>query len=257
MLTPALSHLFSRFALNRLKERTVRVERKNVRTPGNEMPVSIHHQYYLGECPATRYYRGLERRADFIMVSGEREPSNGMWNGRLVGWLVGRLPAWLAWLAGSLAGWLGPWKPSVESIAGACRLSRVLRINERPHAGETRCLRTRHTRAHERTHAHTLTRATYAFRSVLYKRNIFWETFWRICGWTLPVCFPVAPMVEFSLQWCGYCPCIVRHSSVRVECRFHVRANIWHEVLRLREARRGVSATGSTLRNTCFGVIIG
>lgn len=65
------------------------------------MPVSIHHQYYLGEGSATRYYRGLERRADFIMVpGGEREPSNGMWNGRLVGWLVGRLLGLVGWLAG-------------------------------------------------------------------------------------------------------------------------------------------------------------
>lgn len=108
MLTASLS-LFSRFALNRLRERMVRAEHKNART-GNEMPVSIHRQYYLGECPATRYYRGLERRADFIMVLGEREPSNGMWNGRLVGWLVGRL---LAWLASWLASWLA-WAVEAE-----------------------------------------------------------------------------------------------------------------------------------------------
>lgn len=175
------------------------MECKNLRTPGNKMSVSIHHQYYLGECRATRYYRSLERWADFIMMSGEREPSNGMWNGRL----VGRTVACLVGLAGWLAGWLGLWKPSVESIAGACRLSRVLRISKRPHAGETRCLQTRytqHTRARRRTRVDTLTRVTYEFQSILYERSIFWETFWRICGWTLQACFPVAPMAEFSLQ---------------------------------------------------------
>ncbi|TGZ56237.1 hypothetical protein DBV15_01650 [Temnothorax longispinosus] len=67
------------------------------------------------------------------MVSGEREPSNGMWNGRL----VGRLPAWLA---GWLAGWmacrlrLGPWwKPSVESIAERNLLAtQTPRLERRP-----------------------------------------------------------------------------------------------------------------------------
>lgn len=126
------------------------------------MPVSIHHQYYLGECPATRYYRGLERRADFIMVSGEREPSNGMWNGRLVGWLVGRLPAWLAgWLVRWLACWL---TPTVEVECGEHRrcvpvLACVTYKQET--AWETRCLRarhTQHTRARGPTHVYVRSR---------------------------------------------------------------------------------------------------
>lgn len=164
------------------------------------MPVSIHHQYYLGEGPATRYYRGLQRWADFIMVPGERE--NRRMECGMVGWLVGRLPAWVGWQAGLEV-------ECGESIAGACRLSRVLRISKKPHAGETRCLRVRHnTHTHTQTCArahNALTRELYAFQSVFYERSIFWETFWGICGWSSPVCFPVAPMAEFSLQWLGYC----------------------------------------------------
>jgi len=78
--------------------------RKTVKTQlsRTKMPVGIHQQCYLGEGPATRYYRGLEHRADFIMVAeGERE-STIEWN---VEWSVGRLAGWsdgclLAWLAG-------------------------------------------------------------------------------------------------------------------------------------------------------------
>ncbi|KYQ49901.1 hypothetical protein ALC60_11076 [Trachymyrmex zeteki] len=87
---------------------------------GNEMPVSIHHQYYLGKCPVTRYYRGLERRADFIMVSGERERERTIeWN---VEWSVGRSVARLVglvgWFADCLASWLGYGSRVLESIAG-------------------------------------------------------------------------------------------------------------------------------------------
>lgn len=156
------------------------VERKNVRTPGNEMPVSIHHQYYLGECPATRYYRGLERRADFIMVSGEREPSNGMWNGRLVGWLVGRLPAWLAgWLVRWLACWLAP---AVEVECGEHRrcvpaLACVTYKQETACWGDTLLTSASHT-AHTCTRTHTRVHyahaRTYVFRRVFYERSIFW-----------------------------------------------------------------------------------
>lgn len=126
----------SLFPVNRLKERTS-AECKNERTPGNEMPVSIHHQYYLGEGPATRYYRGLERRADFIMVPRERE--NRRMECGMVGWLA----------LGSCVE-----VRSVESIAGAWRPSRVYKARDRMLGRRNACERAAHTHTH--THSKNL-----------------------------------------------------------------------------------------------------
>lgn len=212
------------------------------------MPVSIHHQYYLGKCPVTRYYRGLERRADFIMVSGERERERTIeWN---VEWSVGRSVARLVglvgWFADCLASWLGYGSRVLESIAGACRFLRVLRISRRPHAGETRCLRAhhvQHTRSRERTRTHTLTQVTYAFRRVLYERSIFSGNFLEDLRPDFVGLFSCRAnggifitMARLLSLWC--IALLVRCTHVYAECRFRVRANIWHEVLGFRETRR-------------------
>lgn len=119
----------------------------------------------------------------------------------MVGWSVACL---VGWLAGLLA-----W--AVEAECGEHRrcvpaLACVTYKQETACWGDTLLTNASHT-AHTQAHM-----CRYAYASnlrvpecVLYERSIFWETFWRICGWTPPACFPVAPMVEFSLQWRGYC----------------------------------------------------
>lgn len=167
--------------VNRLRERT-HVARhewnvKNVRNPDQNARVSIHHQYYLGEGPATRYYGGLERRADFIMCRGRE---NRRMECGMVGWSVGWLASWLAgWLVG-LAGWQAcrlTWVARGSRVwrtlpvrAGS---SRVSRISKRPHAGETRRSRARRTHTHARMyiHIHTHTHSTRIYARVHPRRS--------------------------------------------------------------------------------------
>lgn len=144
------------------------------------MPVSIHHQYYLGEGPATRYYRGLERRADFIMVPRERE--NRRMECGMVGWLA----------LGSCVE-----VRSVESIAGAWRLSRVYKARDRMLGRRNACERAAH------THIHALEKLT---RSRAFSTRVAFSGRGNFLGDLRPVCFPVAPMAEFSLRRCDYYP---------------------------------------------------
>lgn len=142
----------------------------------------------------------------------------------MVGWLAGRL------VSGSACGSRG----GREHCRCVAALSRVYIKQERPHAA---CKATRRTLIHLRTHAlEELTR----FPSVFYERSIFRkgrrEDF---LGNLRPVCFPVAPMAEFSLRD-AVIVLVIRRSShgMRVptcvgfaECRFRDRANIRREVL--------------------------
>lgn len=41
-----------------------------------------------------------------------------------------------------------------------------------------------------------------------------------------PVCFPVAPMAEFSLRWRGYCPCNAPPAAECVDARMSVSRNV-------------------------------
>lgn len=177
-----------------------------------------------------------------------------MWNGRLVGWSVGRLPAWLADSLAGLLARLGSrvWREHRRCVCRA--LARVLRTGKRPHAGETRCLRA-HTRERGRT------RVTYAsFRSLLYERSIFWgQLFGGFAAGARRSVFLSRQWRNFHYNGAVIVP-VVRRSSggkcarVYAECRFRVRANIWHEVLGLREARRNPQLVA--FGDTCFGVIV-
>ena len=175
-----------------------------------------------------------------------------MWNGRS-GWSVGWLLAWLAWLAGSLTALLASWGygsrvspvrcvPALACVtykqetacwgdtllASASRTANTLTHTYRKHARASNLRVSEREREREREFSTSV-----AFSG---------ETFWRICGPDFVGLFSCRAnggifitMARLLSLWCIALP--ARCTHVYAECRFRVRANIWHEVLGLREVR--------------------
>lgn len=141
-----------------------------------------------------------------------------------------------------MVGWLVGSSPCVEvecgeSIAGAWRLStRVYKARDRM-PGRRAALRTRRTLVHARTHSYA--RGTYAFRNVFYERSIFrGGGKGNFLGNLRLVCFPVAPMAEFSLRRRGYCPCNAPFFPRNVACpRVPVSRNVGFATARIFDAK--------------------